>query len=62
MLALFGLPFLDRLVAAYAEQRPLADGWQDREALHQVHPLVVHAALFGGGYGAQAGERARRYL
>jgi fructosamine-3-kinase len=62
MLALFGLPFLDRALAAYAEQRPLADGWQDRVALHQVHPLVVHAALFGGGYGARAGELARRYL
>jgi fructosamine-3-kinase len=62
MLALFDLPHLARVLAAYEEERPLADGWRDRVALHQVHPLVVHAALFGGGYGAQAGEFARRYL
>ena len=31
-------------------------------ALHQLHPLLVHAALFGGGYGAQAAEAASRYV
>ena len=30
--------------------------------LHQLHPLLVHAALFGGHYGARAGEAARRAL
>jgi fructosamine-3-kinase len=30
--------------------------------LHQLHPVVVHAALFGGGYGAQAGRLARAVL
>ena len=29
--------------------------------LHQLFPLLVHAALFGGGYGARAAEAARRY-
>ncbi|WP_246281908.1 fructosamine kinase family protein [Fodinicola acaciae] len=62
MLALFGLPHLETVLSAYAQERPLADGWRERVALHQVHPLVVHAALFGGGYGARAGENARRYL
>ncbi|GAA1678738.1 fructosamine kinase family protein [Fodinicola feengrottensis] len=62
MLTLFSPPHLDRVLSAYAEQRPLADGWRDRLALHQIHPLVVHAALFGGGYGARAGEHARLYL
>jgi fructosamine-3-kinase len=61
MLALFGLPFLDRLLAAYDEVFPLADGWRDRVALHQVHPLLVHAVLFGGGYARQALDAARRY-
>ena len=52
MLALFGgLP--DALVAAYDEVFPLADGWRERIALHQLYPLATHAALFGGGYGAQ---------
>jgi fructosamine-3-kinase len=61
MLDLFGLPHLDRVLAAYDETRPLADGWRDRTGLHQLHPLLVHAVLFGGGYGAQAGAIARRY-
>jgi fructosamine-3-kinase len=61
MLALFGLPLLDRAIAAYDEAWPLADGWRDRIGLHQLHPLLVHAALFGGGYGRQAVATARRY-
>lgn len=60
MLALFGLPHLEDVLAAYDEAYPLADGWQGRVALHQLHPLLVHAVLFGGGYGAQAGTAARR--
>ncbi len=61
MLALFGLPHLPRVLDAYAEASPLADGWTDRVALHQLFPLLVHACLFGGGYGARAAEAARRY-
>nr|WP_218851607.1 fructosamine kinase family protein [Nocardioides panaciterrulae] len=62
MLALFGLPQLPRALEAYAETAPLADGWQDRTPLHQLHPLLVHACLFGGGYGARAAQAARRFL
>ena len=29
--------------------------------LHQVHPLLLHAVLFGGSYGAQVVRAARRY-
>lgn len=61
MLDLFGLPHLDRVLAAYDETRPLAEGWRDRIGLHQLHPLLVHAVLFGGVYGAQAGRIAARY-
>jgi fructosamine-3-kinase len=61
MLDLFGLPHLDRVLAAYDETCPLAPGWHERIGLHQLHPLLVHAVLFGGGYGAQAGSTARRY-
>jgi fructosamine-3-kinase len=61
MLALFGLPHLERVLAAYDEAAPLAPGWRDRVGLHQLHPLLVHAVLFGGDYGARAGELARRY-
>ena len=35
---------------AYDAEFPLADGWIDRCALHQLAPLVVHAIKFGGGY------------
>lgn len=59
MLDLFGCPHLDRLLAAYREAWPLADGWRERVSLHQLHPVLVHAVLFGGSYGAQAGRLAR---
>ena len=60
MLALFGLPHLDHVLAAYDEAWPLADGWRDRVDLHQLHPLLVHATLFDGGYVARATAVARR--
>ena len=62
MLALFGLPQLQRTLDAYHEAAPLADGWEDRVPLHQLFPLLVHASLFGGGYGRRAGEAARSLL
>jgi fructosamine-3-kinase len=50
-LALFGAaPYLDRIRDAYHEEFPLADGWRDRIPLHQLHLLLVHAALFGSAY------------
>jgi fructosamine-3-kinase len=62
MLALFGLPQLPRVLAAYDEEAPLADGWEERQPLHQLFPVLVHAALFGGRYGALAGDAARKLL
>jgi len=62
MLTLFGAPHLSRLIDAYDESFPLAEGWRDRVPLHQLHPLLVHAALFGGSYGARAGDAARALL
>ena len=62
MLALFGLPHLPRVLDAYAEATPLTDGWQDRVALHQLFPLLVHACHFGGGYGARAADVAAKYV
>jgi fructosamine-3-kinase len=62
MLALFGAPYLDRIIAAYDEVLPLAEGWQQRRPLHQLHPLLVHATLFGGGYGARAADAAAAAL
>jgi fructosamine-3-kinase len=62
MLALFGAPHLDEIVAAYDASTPLADGWRERQGLHQLHPLLVHATLFGGGYGERAAAVARTLL
>ncbi|HET9992588.1 MAG TPA: fructosamine kinase family protein [Kofleriaceae bacterium] len=61
MLALFGgLP--DALVRAYEEVAPLAAGWRERIALHQLYPLAAHACLFGGGYGAQVARALATFL
>jgi fructosamine-3-kinase len=60
MLALFGaVP--DRLLHAYGEVQPLHTGWQERVALFQLAPLLVHAVLFGDGYRARAEAVARRF-
>lgn len=61
MLHLFGAPQLDLIVAAYHDEFPLASDWRDRIALYQLHPLVVHAALFGGTYGPRAAATAHHY-
>lgn len=53
MLALFGLPHLEDVQAAYADERPLRAGWRRRVALHQLYPVAMHAVLFGGHYAAQ---------
>jgi fructosamine-3-kinase len=51
MLALFG--GLDgRTADAYDEAFPLAPGWEERRALWQLYPLLVHVVLFGGSYAA----------
>ncbi|MGX6604681.1 fructosamine kinase family protein [Micromonosporaceae bacterium Da 78-11] len=50
-LALFGgAPHLDRILGAYQEAHPLAEGWTARVPLHQLHLLLVHTAAFGGSY------------
>jgi fructosamine-3-kinase len=53
MMRLFG-GFAPRVFAAYAEAFPLAPGHAERVALCQLHPVLVHVCLFGGGYARQA--------
>jgi fructosamine-3-kinase len=60
MIALFGAPS-PRTLAAYDEVWPRAEGHEERLALYQLFPLLVHAVLFGGSYGRSAGDAARRY-
>lgn len=61
MLLLFGNPHLDRTLSAYADAAALPTDWRTVVPLHQLHPLLVHTVLFGGGYGASAVIAARRY-
>jgi fructosamine-3-kinase len=61
MLQLFGNPG-PQFFAAYKEVFPLQTGHEERVELYQLFPLLVHAALFGGGYGASAERAARRYV
>jgi fructosamine-3-kinase len=60
MLALFGAPDLDRILAGYNDAVPLAAGWRSRVPLHQLHQLLVHACLFGASYreGVRSAARA----
>jgi fructosamine-3-kinase len=60
MLRLFGAPG-PRLLAAYEDVARLAAGHEDRVGLWQLFPLLVHAVLFGGGYGSSVERTARRY-
>ncbi len=61
MLRLFGGPSR-RVFDAYREAAPLAEGHEERVELWQLFPLMVHAVLFGGGYGGSAEAVARRYV
>jgi len=62
MLALFGAPDLDRILAGYNDTMPLAAGWRSRVPLHQLHPLLVHACLFGASYREGVRSAARAVL
>ena len=62
MLALFEAPHLDRILGAYQDVAPLAEGWRARIPLHQLHPLLVHACLFGRSYRESVLAAARAAL
>jgi fructosamine-3-kinase len=62
MLALFGCPHYDAVVAGYQRVRRLRPGWRDRIGLHQLFPLLAHVVLFGNGYARQTHAAARAAL
>ncbi len=49
MMRLFG-GFGAGVFAAYEDAWPLPAGHEERVALYQLYPLLVHVNLFGGGY------------
>jgi fructosamine-3-kinase len=61
MMRLFG-GFSGRCLAAYAEAAPLAPGHEDRVALYQLYPLLVHVLLFGAAYAARVERALSRYV
>ena len=61
-LAVFGCPHLERILAAYDEASAMVGGWRERVALHQMHIIMVHCALFGRSYVPEAVSIARRYV
>jgi fructosamine-3-kinase len=60
MMRLFG-GFSPTVFAAYAEAYPLAPGHEERVALYQLYPVLIHVLLFGGAYASQALEIMARY-
>jgi len=62
MLALFGCPHYDAVLAGYQRVRPLKPGWRNRIGLHQLFPLLAHVVLFGDGYAARTRAAARAAL
>lgn len=62
MLALFGAPELDAIIAGYESVAPLHPGWRSRVPLHQLHPLLVHACLYGASYRSAVVAAARAAL
>ncbi len=61
-LSIFGQPHLDAIYHGYCSVSALESGWDERVALHQLHLVIVHAFLFGGGYGADVAAIADKYV
>lgn len=61
MMRLFG-GFAARCFAAYDEVYPLERGHEERVALYQLYPLLVHVNLFGSGYVRALDDALRRLL
>ncbi len=54
-----GRPFFER----YHELRPIRPGFfERRQGMYRAYPLLVHAILFGGGYGRQAVSAMERAM
>ena len=50
MLDLFGCPYLEQVLTAYADASGLPARWRRSDPLHQLHPLATHTASHGPSY------------
>ncbi len=62
VLGVFGAPHRGTIVEGYLSASPLAEGWQSRVGLHQLHILLVHSYLFGHSYVADVMHRVNQIL
>ena len=63
MLDLFGAPHLDAIIDGYLDAGgDLGRDWQRRIAVHQLHPLAVHAWTHGPSYGSALVRAAEETL
>ena len=60
MMQLFG-GFSSLVWKAYQEEFPLPAGWKERIPLYQLYHLLNHYLLFGGSYGLQSLEIAKKF-
>lgn len=60
MMKLFG-GFSAGVWKAYQDEFPLLPDWQQRIPLYQLYHLLNHYLLFGGSYGSQSLEIAKKY-
>jgi len=61
MMRLFG-GYGDACFSAYHEVYPLQPNWQERIALHQLAPLIVHAIKFGGSYPSAVNNALQQFV
>jgi protein-ribulosamine 3-kinase len=61
MTTLFG-GFSREFYDAYQESYPLQAGWQQRAALWNLYPLLLHLNLFGSGYLKQVRDGVAKYV
>ena len=59
--ALFG-GFNPAFYDGYQTEYPLQTGWEERQKLCQLYPLLVHALLFGGNYVQQSKALLDRFF
>ena len=63
MLELFGAPYFNAIVDGYVDAGgELGRDWQRRIAVHQLHPLAVHAWTHGPSYGSALVRAAEETL